>query len=130
MANKKLPDVSPAESEVLQILWNLRRGRVQDVCAALPRNRRIAYATVQTLLRRLEVKGYIAHEAGHKAHIFYPVVERDRVVGHEVRRFLKRLFGGDAVPLMLHLAQTGRLTEGDLDRLRELIAKAAKSPEG
>jgi len=57
MTRKTLPTVSPAETEILRLVWQLDKATVQDVCNKLPAKRKIAYATVQTLLRRLEKKG-------------------------------------------------------------------------
>ena len=55
MYKKPLPALSPAETEILRLVWQLEAARVQQMCDALPADR--AYATVQTLLRRLEQKG-------------------------------------------------------------------------
>ena len=57
MYKKPLPALSPAETEILRLVWQLEAARVQQMCDALPADR--AYATVQTLLRRLEQKGYV-----------------------------------------------------------------------
>ena len=58
---KNLIPLSPSETEILRIVWELDHPTVQAVCDALPEHRDIAYATVQTMLRRLEKKGYLAH---------------------------------------------------------------------
>ena len=123
MAKNPLPALSPAETEILRLLWQLQTGTVQDVCDKLPRGRRIAYATVQTLLRRLEAKGYLTHEAKGKAHVFQPAVKREDVIKRTVGDFVQRLFGGDPVPLMLHLAGRSKLDADEIKRLKELIDK-------
>ena len=61
------PPLSPAETEILRLVWELGAGTVQQVCEKLPPDREIAYATVQTLLRRLEKKGYVSHTVQGKA---------------------------------------------------------------
>ena len=53
MTQKKLPALSPSETEILRLVWQLDKATVQDICNKLPTKRKIAYATVQTLLRRL-----------------------------------------------------------------------------
>ena len=121
--------VSGAESEVLRVLWELGRASVQAVCDALPPTRDISYATVQTMLRRLEKKGYVSRETVSKAHVFYPRIPRERVLGQEVGSFVRRLFGGDPLPLMLHLARTEGLEQKDIDRLRKLIDNARQRRE-
>jgi predicted transcriptional regulator len=124
MTHKNLPSLSPSETEILRLLWQLRSGTVQDVCGQLPTEREIAYATVQTLLRRLEKKGYVSHESKGKAHVFRPAIRREHVIQRSVGDFVNRLFGGDPVPLMLHLVDRNDLSPEDVERLRELIEQA------
>ena len=121
MRKAKLQGVSPAETEILRLVWQLERATVQGVCDRLPARRRIAYATVQTLLRRLEAKGYVRHDVEGKAHVFFPAVKRDDVVKRSVGDFIERLFGGDPIPLVQHLAEHGQITADDIERLRRLI---------
>ena len=120
---KSLPALSAAETEILRLLWQLGSATVHQVCGKLPTSRRIAYATVQTLLRRLEAKGYATHEAKDKAHVFRPAAKREEVIKRTVGDFVDRLFGGDPIPLMLHLADRSKLTDDDIERLRKLIDK-------
>ena len=68
MTQKEYPKVSPAEMEILRLLWHMSEATVSEVCDALPTDRNIAYCTVQTLLRRLESKGYVTHHKCGKAH--------------------------------------------------------------
>lgn len=123
MSAKPLQALSPAETEILRLVWQLGRATVKDVCDRLPRKRRIAYATVQTLLRRLEGKGYVTHETEGKAHVFLPAVKREDVIRRTVGDFVDRLFGGDPVPLMQHLADHSELDEETIERLKKLIDK-------
>jgi len=121
MTKKELTAVSPAESEILQLVWRLGAATVQDVCDALPKKRSVMYATVQTLLRRLEKKGYIRHDVKGKAHLFCPAAKREDVIRRTVSDFVDRLFGGDPVPLMMHLADHSKLTGEDINGLKKLI---------
>ena len=121
MGTRKLPALSPAETEILRLVWQLKQATVQQVCKRLPARRKIAYATVQTLLRRLEKKGYLKHEVKGKAHAFYPTVERNQVIRRSVTDFLDRLFGGDPIPLMHYLAEHGKVTAQDIEELKRLV---------
>lgn len=120
---KKLPALSPAETEILRLLWQLEPATVQQIFEALPTEREVAYATVQTLLRRLEKKGYVRHSAKGKAHVFSAAVKQDDVITRSVGDFVERLFGGDPLPLMLHLADHSKLDPKDIERLKKLIHK-------
>ncbi|GAI99169.1 unnamed protein product, partial [marine sediment metagenome] len=117
------PALSPAETEILRLVWQLDKATVQQVCDRLPGKRRITYATVQTMLRRLEKKGYIKHHVQGKAHVFFAAVKSQEVIKRSVGDFLDRLFGGDPVPLMQYLAEHGQICADDIRRLKKLIDK-------
>ena len=121
MAKLKLSAVSPSETEILRLVWKLERATVQQVCDSLPVKRKIAYATVQTLLRRLEKKGYVKHSNQGKAHVFFAVVKREHVIKRSVGDFIERLFGGDPIPLVQYLAEHGKIKPKDIERLKSLI---------
>jgi BlaI family penicillinase repressor len=121
MVRKNLPALSPSETEILRLVWQLGQATVQQVCDKLPTRRKIAYATVQTLLRRLEKKGYIKHHNQGKAHVFSPAVKQEAVIKRSVRDFLERLFGGDPVPLLQYLAQHGKINTEDVEKLKQLV---------
>lgn len=121
MVRKKMPPLSRAETEVLTLLWDLGRGTVQDIWGRLPKGRHIASATVQTLLRRLEKKGYVVHETQGKAHVFLPTARREDVVRKSVADLVDQLFDGDVLPLVLHLVDQTRLSEKDIEQLKSLL---------
>ena len=123
MTKRKIPALSPAETEILRLVWQLDKATVQQVCDKLPGKRRITYATVQTMLRRLEKKGYIKHHTQGKAHVFFAAVRSEEVIKRSVGDFLDRLFGGDPVPLMQYLAEHGKIDAGDIAGLKKLIDK-------
>jgi predicted transcriptional regulator len=121
MRESRQPPLSPSETEILRLVWKRNEATVQQVWEGLPAQRKITYATVQTLLRRLEKKRYLRHRAVGKAHVFYPAVEREHVIKRSVNDFLERLFGGDAIPLVQHLAEHGQIDAKELGRLKKLI---------
>jgi len=123
MTQKKLPALSPSETEILRLVWQLDKATVQEVCNKLPAKRKIAYATVQTLLRRLEKKGYLKHRIRGKAHVFFAAVKSENVIKRSVNDFLDKLFGGDPIPLMQYLAEHGKIDAGDIEKLKRLAGK-------
>jgi BlaI family penicillinase repressor len=123
MTKKKLRAMSPAETAILRLVWQLNEATVQQICDRLPPDRKVTYNTVQTLLSRLEQKGYLRHRAEGRAHVFFPVVKRQEVVRSTVIDFLDRLFGGDPRPLVQFLAEDGKIDESDIERLRKLVRK-------
>jgi BlaI family transcriptional regulator, penicillinase repressor len=126
MVDKKLKSMSPTETKILRLVWELNEATVQQIRDQLPPEKKIAYNTVQTLLSRLEQKGYLKHRIEGKAHVYVPAVKQKDVIKTTVGDFLSRLFGGDPKPLVQFLAEDGKIDEEDINRLRELIKKGKK----
>jgi BlaI family penicillinase repressor len=123
MAKNKRPAMSPAETEVLRLVWQAKEATVQQVYDTLPPNRQVTYVTVATLLRRLEQKGYLRHRVRGKAFIYLPAAKKEDVVRRTISDLVERLFGGNPVPLMQHLAQHSGISDEDIERLKELAKK-------
>jgi len=123
MAKNKRPAMSPAETEVLRLVWQCQEATVQEVYDALPASRTVTYVTVATLLRRLEEKGYLKHRLRGKAFVYAPAAKKDDVIRRTISDLVERLFGGNPVPLMQHLAQHSGITDEDIERLKKLAKK-------
>jgi len=123
MTRRKRPAMSPAETEALRLVWELKKATVQQVYDGLPENRKVTYVTVATLLRRLEEKGYIRHRTQGKAFVYTPAVKKEDVINRTIGDLVQRLFGGNPVPLMQHLAMHSEISDEDIEKLRELAKK-------
>jgi BlaI family penicillinase repressor len=123
MAKRKRPAMSPAETEVLRLVWESQKATVQQVYDALPANRKVTYVTVATLLRRLEEKGYLKHRARGKAFVYTPAAKKEEVINRTIGDLVQRLFGGNPVPLMQHLALHSEISDDDIEKLRDLAKK-------
>ena len=115
------PELSKGEMEVARVLWELGSATVREVHEAFPEDRQIDFATVQTYLRRLETKGYIAGKLVARTRVYSPKVQRRKVIGRTIDDLIDRLFGGETLPLMRHLIEERGLTSDDLTELRKLI---------
>ena len=123
MTKRRRPAMSPAETEILRLVWESQQATVQQVYNALPANRNVTYVTVATLLRRLEEKGYLRHRVRGKAFVYIPAAKKEEVINRTIGDLVQRLFGGNPVPLMQHLALHSEISEEDIERLRELAKK-------
>ena len=123
MTRRRRPAMSPAETEILRLVWQSQEATVQEVYEALPAGRKVTYVTVATLLRRLEEKGYLKHHVRGKAFVYAPAAKKEDVIRRTISDLVERLFGGNPVPLMQHLAQHSRITDEDIERLKELAKK-------
>ena len=123
MSRSKRPAMSAAETEILRLVWQSGAATVQQVYEALPANRKVTYVTVATLLRRLEEKGYLKHHVRGKAFLYAPAAKKEDVIRRTISDLVERLFGGNPVPLMQHLAQHSGITDEDIERLKQLAKK-------
>ena len=121
MGKLKLRAMSPAETEILRIIWELKQATIKQIYDELPQGREIVYKTVLTLVRRLEKKGYVKHKTTGKANVYSAKVKREDVVRRTVYDFLDRLFAGKAEPLVQFLAEDGLLGREEAKRLKEII---------
>ena len=76
--------LSKAELEVARIVWSLGDATVRQAHEALPDDRRLDYKTVQTYLRRLEAKGYLATRRDGKSIRYRPRIRPTQVVRETV----------------------------------------------
>jgi predicted transcriptional regulator len=100
---------------------------VRQVLEALPDERRLDYKTVQTFLRRLEAKGYLTSKRDGRTSVFRPRVRPAQVIRETVGDLVDRLFGGEALPLVEHLITDRKLTNDEIEKLRQLIDDAEEN---
>ena len=111
----------------MNVLWKLGSGTVAEVQAGL--SDRLAYTTVLTILRTLEKKGHLGHEAEGRAHRYLPLVEREEARESAIRRITRKLFSGSPELVMAQLLSERGLTEDQLLRLRDLVDERLKAEE-
>lgn len=121
--------LSPLELKAMEALWKLGRASIREVLEQLPASKKLAYTTVQTLVFRLEAKGAVRklRKIGN-AHVFVPVITRRQAYRRLVSDFLE-LFSGSPLPVMSHLADTGKLTLQDLRDLERILKERGTCQE-
>jgi BlaI family transcriptional regulator, penicillinase repressor len=129
MRNKKLPVPTPAEMRLLQILWDLKEGTVEDVVNAHPEKERPHYKTTQTLLRIMESKGFIAHESRGRVFVFKPLASRKAIDQLSVQALVSRNFQGSAAGLLINLLESSAIKKKELDELESYIREYRKKYE-
>jgi BlaI family transcriptional regulator, penicillinase repressor len=126
---KQLTVPTAAEMRLLQILWDLEEGTVEDVVNAHSEKERPNYKTTQTLLRIMEKKGFIAHEARGRVFVFRPLVSRKTIDHLSVQALVSRNFHGSAAGLLMNLMEASPIKKTDLDKLEAYIREYRKKQE-
>lgn len=115
--------ISDSELDVLKQLWDSPDGATVRSLHELLRDagHDWAYTTVQTLLQRLEEKGYVRKDSSERAHVFKATSSREDLVGSQLDDLMERLCEGEASPLLLSLVQRRSFSTQDISALRELL---------
>ena len=115
-------DLGAAELEVLKALWDAGPATVRDVMNRLHESgRQPAYTTVQTVLTRLEHKGFVGSDKTGPAYVYEALVSRDHLSRSRLKTLLEQLYDGAAGPLVLQLVKSQRLTPEEISELHKLI---------
>ena len=121
MPPKQSPTLTEAELRIMNVLWPLGSGTVQQVLGALPGKPELAYNSVLTTIRILEKKGYIKHLKDGRAHVYVPVVARQDASRSEIRHLVGRFFKNSHEQLVLNILEDRGLDPKELKRLREML---------
>lgn len=113
--------ITPAELEVMKILWQTAPLSAADVSTRLEGETGWSDRTVKTLLARLVEKGALETQSEGRRYLYSPVVAQRDYRQKAAGQFVDRLFGGRAAPLVAHLAENRGLTEDDIAELETLI---------
>ena len=117
---------TPAEFRLLEVLWRIKEGTIDDILQAWgpnPPN----YKTTQTLLRIMEAKKLIRHRLVGRAFAFEPRVEENQVKRLSIHSFLDRYFGGSRAELLINLLDDERIDSQELEVLEETIRRHRKA---
>jgi BlaI family penicillinase repressor len=106
---------------IMQVLWDRGRANAREITEALNETEPVAHSTVQTLLRQLEAKDAVGHDAENRTFVFYPRLKEDKVKRTAARDLLERVFGGNVGSLVAHLLKNEQLSQAELDELHRLI---------
>ena len=124
-----MKELTKAEEQVMQILWDLKKGFVKDILARMPEPKP-AYNTVSTIVRILETKGFIDHKAYGKTHEYYPIVEKSDYSNFYLKNFVGNYFGGSFQKMVSFFARKNDINSRELEEMMKYVEKDIKNPKG
>lgn len=122
-------ELTRAEEQIMQVLWRLGRGLVNDIRDELPEPKP-AYNTVSTIVRVLEKKGFVSYRAYGKSHEYFPLVPLNDYRRAYLRSLVKRYFGGSFQEMVSFFARDRRVTLAELEEIRALLGEAIDRQKG
>ncbi|QBG37619.1 BlaI/MecI/CopY family transcriptional regulator [Litorilituus sediminis] len=116
-------EISNAEFEVLDALWQSYPASASDIIERLNRKKSWHDKTVKTLLNRLVKKEAISFEKEQRRYLYSPLLERDTYTQKESISLVERLFSGKISPLVAGFAKHNELKKEDIAQLKDIISK-------
>jgi len=115
-----IKELTKAEEQVMQILWQLNEAIVKDIIAQMT-DPKPAYNTVSTVVRVLEGKGFIDHKAYGNSHVYFPVVSEAEYKKFTFDKMMSGYFDNSYKSLVSFIADEKKLGLKELDELSTLL---------
>src|SRR5262249_17288844 len=119
---KRPPTIPDSELDVLKVLWDLGQATVREALETLrSAGRQWSYATVATLLDRLERKGVVTSDRSELAFVYRPAISSQEVRQKRLTSLVDKLYQGEPGLLVLHLLKSHPLEPGQAKEVRALL---------
>ena len=134
MAKRPLT-IPDSELDVLKVLWDRGQATVREVLETLrAAGRQWSYATVATLLDRLETKGVITSDRSELAFVYKPTITTHEVRQKRLNSLVDKLYEGEPGLLVLHLLKSHPLDASQAKEVRavleEMTGDKSRKPGG
>jgi len=117
-----MKEITKAEEEVMQVLWDLDAAFVKDIIAQFP-DPKPAYNTVSTFIRILQQKGYVGHEPQGRSHKYYPIITKEAYTKTFMKGLVSRYFSGSFKQMVSFFANEEDLSLAELEQLIKELKK-------
>ena len=124
-----MKELTKAEEQIMHILWTLEKAFVKEIIAELP-DPKPAYNTVSTIVRILESKRFVDHEAFGKTHRYFPVVSKRDYTQFFLGRVVSDNFGNSYQEMVSFFTKDKSITLDELEDLLNLIQKQIEKKQG
>ena len=113
------------ELDIMSVLWELGEATVTEVRDKIDPS--LAYTGISSMIRTLEMKGYVSHRRGEgKTHVYFPVIAAEKAGESALGRVLDKIYGGSPIKLLAHLVEQKKLSEKELARMHDLLKRPTK----
>jgi BlaI family penicillinase repressor len=115
-----MKELTRAEEQIMHVLWYLEKAYVKDIIERLPPPKP-AYNTVSTIVRILEKKGFIGHEAFGKTYLYRPLVAKEDYTQAFLKSFVRNYFDDSYQELVSFFARDKNLTVSELEEILTVL---------
>ncbi|HOW31606.1 MAG TPA: BlaI/MecI/CopY family transcriptional regulator [Bacteroidales bacterium] len=115
-----MKELTRAEEEVMQILWQLEKGFVNDLLEQYPEPKP-AYNTISTIIRILEKKGFVGHISFGKTHEYYPLMSKNEYTRQYMGHVVKGYFDNSYKKVVSFFTGNENLSVKEMEEIRRII---------
>ncbi|NEW79301.1 MAG: BlaI/MecI/CopY family transcriptional regulator [Gelidibacter sp.] len=112
--------LTKAEEQFMQILWELEDASVQEIIDQLPEPKP-AYNTVSTIIRILETKDFVSHKAKGRGYIYFPLVSKTVYTNQSLQKIVDGYFGGSFKSMVSFFVNKNDVDFKELDTILKII---------
>jgi predicted transcriptional regulator len=113
------------EEEIMRVLWKLKQAFVKEVVAELPEPKP-HYNTISTVIRNMEEKGFISHNAFGKTHQYYPIVSKEEYKKTFMHKTIQHYFEDSYKNVVSFFAKEDKISVSELKEIISIIEKNQK----
>ncbi|MFO0884357.1 MAG: BlaI/MecI/CopY family transcriptional regulator [Pirellulales bacterium] len=123
-------DLTPAQFEILQLLWKAKEGlTVAEIWEATCAQREVGRTTTLNLVDRLEKRGWLRREKVDGVFRYQAAVDQESTKAHMASDFVGNFFGGSPSQFILSLLGTQKVSKAELERLKSMLEGQAATPK-
>ncbi len=126
--NITIMQLTKAEEQIMQILWELGEGMVRDIRDKFDEPKP-ARNTVSTIIRVLESKGVVSYRPEGNAHVYYPLLSKGEYSKKQLFSLMKNYFNNSFPQMATFFARENDLTIEELENLMNETKEELKNPE-
>jgi len=115
-----MKELTRAEEQVMQILWEIEKGFVKDIISQMEEPKP-AYNTVSTIVRILETKGFIGHKEYGKSHRYFPLVKKKDYSRIRMDEMVKNYFGNSASQVISFFTKNKKMDLKEADEIIKML---------
>ena len=126
MSDAKYKRLGNLQLKIMKVLWERRKATVTEVHDSLEGGEELAYTTIATMLRKMELKGLVGHESQGRTFVYSPAASETEVTRGMAGDLLDRVFEGSLADMVSHLLSSREVSRDELSRIEQLIAQRKK----
>ncbi|MDY7395863.1 BlaI/MecI/CopY family transcriptional regulator [Aureibaculum sp. 2210JD6-5] len=115
-----MKQLTKAEEQIMQVLWQLELCTVKEIIAELPKPKP-AYNTVSTIVRILEDKKFVDHEVFGKGYKYFPLVKKSSYSNQSLHKLMDGYFGGSFKSMVSFFVEKNDVNLKDLEGILKEI---------